>query len=127
MSIFDHFRLSSLVALAALVSCAAASAQDIYIGTLELEKSTLVLRRCDITEQRYELVDPPGAKDGVVLRQRKSLKSGKPPVYAEVIGVYDEAAGRSRLVVRSFANVTHGKSCHLIDAVDDLVKAQEKK
>ena len=44
-----------------------------------------------------------------------------------MIGVYDEVAGRSRLVVRSFANVTHGKSCHLIDAVDDLVKAQEKK
>ena len=79
MSIFDHFRLSSLVALAALVSCAAASSQDIYIGTLEVEKSALVLRRCDITEQRYELVDPPGAKDGVVLRQRKSLKSGKLP------------------------------------------------
>lgn len=90
------------------------SGLDSFIGTLSIEKGDVILTRCDIGSARYLLRDAAGAK--AVARYRKDGT----PAYAEVIARYSEEDGRDVLTVTDFADLTPGKSCHLLDALDAL-------
>lgn len=108
-------------ALAGLVLAAAtpALAQDIYIGTVDVQKAQVILTRCDLAQNRYVLRDRDGEADKPVAKLRERLKTLKAPVYVEVIGDYVEVQGEdgNGLDVISLENVTAGKSCHLLDAL----------
>lgn len=109
--------LSALCALALIAIPGAALAQDVYIGTVDVEKDQVILTRCDLVENRYVLRDRQGETPVAKLRQR--LKTLKAPVYVEVIGEYVEIQGEdgNGLDVISLEHVTAGKSCHLTDAL----------
>lgn len=105
--------IGMLVALAAAAMPVQEGA-DMFIGTLELDGTTLILRRCDLVENRYTLVDAPG---GHVL---DTLRQAKLPAYGEVIGRYVEGKdGGSILQVERVEELTPGKNCHLADALVD--------
>jgi hypothetical protein len=85
---------------------------DVFIGTLERDGNALILRRCDLVENRYALVDAPGG------HAMDTLRKARLPAYGEVIGRYVEGKdGGSILQVQSIENLTPGKNCHLADAL----------
>ena len=85
---------------------------DVFIGTVELDGTALVLRRCDLAENRDALVEAPG---GHVL---DTLRKARLPAYGEVIGRYVEGKdGGSILQVDRVEGLTPGKNCHLSDAL----------
>lgn len=112
--------LCALVGAALLGTCAgAASAQDLYIGTLEVRKDEVILVRCDLAANRYLLRDRQGEPEQPVAKLREKLKTLKAPVYVEVIGQYVEIQGHdgNALDVIGLENLSAGKSCHLVDAL----------
>lgn len=103
--------IGMLLALAAAATPVQEGA-DVFIGTLELDGAALILRRCDLAENRYALVEAPG---GHVL---DALRKAKLPAYGEVIGRYAEGKdGGSILQVERVEGLTPGKNCHLSDAL----------
>lgn len=103
--------IGMLIALAAAATPVQEGA-DVFIGTIELDGTALVLRRCDLAEHRYALVDAPG---GHVL---DALRKARLPAYGEVIGRYVEGKdGGSILQVDRVEALTPGKNCHLSDAL----------
>ena len=108
-----------LGALTLTATAAPALAQDIYIGTVDVQKAQVILTRCDLAQNRYVLRDRDGEADKPVAKLRERLKTLKAPVYVEVIGDYVEVQGEdgNGLDVISLENVTAGKSCHLLDAL----------
>ena len=114
--------LAALFVLAAVATAAApALAQDLYIGTVDVQKDQVILTRCDLVQNRYVLSDRPKDEgDGTpVAGLRERLKTLKAPVYVEVIGEYVEVQGEdgNGLEVIALENLTAGKSCHLTDAL----------
>jgi hypothetical protein len=111
--------LAGLVAGLVLAAATPALAQDIYIGTVDVQKAQVILTRCDLAQNRYVLRDRDGEADKPVAKLRERLKTLKAPVYVEVIGDYVEVQGEdgNGLDVISLENVTAGKSCHLLDAL----------
>lgn len=110
----------TLIGIFSALTCAA-QGQDIFIGTVESTKQGLALRRCDASQNRYSLVDAATASDKPVAALAKRLPRLKSPVYAEVIGVYEEqASGGHRLSVLAIDAVRGSKSCHLQDALDSI-------
>ena len=105
-------------ALLAVVAPSATVAQetglDSFIGTLSVEQGDVILTRCDIGNARYLLRDAAGSK--AVARYRKDGT----PAYADVIAHYSEEGSRNVLTVTDLADLTPGKSCHLVDALDAL-------
>ncbi|MEG3175600.1 hypothetical protein U1872_05105 [Sphingomonas sp. RB3P16] len=105
-------------ALLAVVAPSATVAQeaglDSFIGTLAVEQGDVILTRCDIGNARYLLRDAAGAE--AVARYRQDGT----PAYAEVIARYSEEGSRNVLTVTDLADLTPGKSCHLLDALDAL-------
>lgn len=93
---------------------AAPTTADLFIGTLEKDGNAIVLRRCDLAETRYVLVDAPGA------RAMSIVRGVTLPAYGEVIASYAELDGRSILSVERIDNLTPGKNCHLLDAINHL-------
>jgi hypothetical protein len=114
-----------LAALCAVFVAAAAAApalaQDLYIGTVDVQKDQVILTRCDLVQNRYVLRDrAQGEGNGaLVAGLRERLKTLKAPVYVEVIGEYVEVQGEdgNGLEVIALENLTAGKSCHLADAL----------
>jgi len=102
-------------------AAAPALAQDLYIGTVDVQKDQVILTRCDLVQNRYVLRDRSKAEgDGTpVAGLRERLKTLKAPVYVEVIGEYVEVQGEdgNGLEVIALENLTAGKSCHLTDAL----------
>ncbi|KRA62605.1 hypothetical protein ASD89_22695 [Caulobacter sp. Root656] len=111
--------LGVLGALAIAVAAAPAAAQDLFIGTVDVQKDQVILTRCDLAQNRYVLRDRQGEADKPVAKLRERLKTLKAPVYAEVIGEYVEVQGEdgNGLEVTGLDNVTPAKSCHLLDAL----------
>lgn len=100
-----------LIALAA-AALPVQEGADVFIGTVELDGNALILRRCDLVENRYALVDAPGG------HTMDKLRKTRLPAYGEVIARYVEGAdGGSILQVHSIENLTPGKNCHLSDAL----------
>jgi hypothetical protein len=104
-----------LLSLALLTVAATAHAQDVYIGTVKVERDQVVLTRCDLVENRYVLKD--GAPEAPVAALRTRLATLKSPVYAEVIGEYEEDGDGNALRVVDIENVQADKSCHLLDGL----------
>lgn len=111
--------LAALYALAVLATAGSALAQDLFIGTVDIQKDQLILTRCDLVANRYVLRDRTGEADKPVAKLRERLKTLKAPVYVEVIGEYVEIQGEdgNGLDVIGLETITAGKSCHLIDAL----------
>jgi hypothetical protein len=110
---------SVICALALTAGAAPALAQDIYIGTVDVQKDQVILTRCDLANNRYVLRDREGEADKPVARLRERLKTLKAPVYVEVIGEYVEVQSEdgNGLDVIDLGNITAAKSCHLVDAL----------
>ncbi len=85
---------------------------DVFIGTLERDGNDVILRRCDLVENRYVLVDAAGRHAVGAVRKAKL------PAYGEVIAHYAEGEGSSILRVERVEKLTPGKNCHLLDALD---------
>jgi hypothetical protein len=111
--------LAALCALAVAAAAAPAAAQDLYIGTVDVQKDQMILTRCDLAQNRYVLRDREGEADKPIAKLRERLKTLKAPVYAEVIGDYVEVQSEdgNGLDVIGLENVTPAKSCHLLDAL----------
>ena len=107
--------LVAACALALAASAAPALAQDLYIGTVDVQKDQVILTRCDLVQNRYVLRDRSGETQVAKLRAR--LKTLKAPVYVEVFGDYVEVQGEdgNGLEVIGLENLTAAKSCHLGD------------
>ncbi|EJL34363.1 hypothetical protein PMI01_01664 [Caulobacter sp. AP07] len=106
--------VTPLLSLALLTVAATAQAQDLYIGTVKVERDQVVLTRCDLVENRYVLKDSAPEEPVAALAAR--LATLKAPVYAEVIGEYEEDGDGNALRVIDIQNVQADKSCHLLDA-----------
>lgn len=109
--------LPATFALALAATAAPVLAQDLYIGTVDVQKDQVILTRCDLAQNRYVLRDRPGEPETPVADLRARLKTLKAPVYVEVFGAYAELGEDSALDVIGLENLTAGKSCHLIDAL----------
>jgi hypothetical protein len=109
----------ALCALAVTAPAGSALAQDLYIGTVDVQKDQVILTRCDLADNRYVLRDREGEAEKPVAKLREQLKALKAPVYVEVFGEYVEVQSEdgNGLDVIGLENVTAGKSCHLIDAL----------
>ena len=108
-------RVAALLAVAVpSATVAQETGLDSFIGTLSVEQGDVILTRCNIGNARYLLRDAAGAN--AVARYRK----GGTPAYADVIARYSEKGSRNVLTVTDFADLTPGKSCHLVDALDGL-------
>ncbi|MBC2670748.1 hypothetical protein ACFOON_12825 [Novosphingobium piscinae] len=114
--------VAPLCAAAALAAAAPLRAEsDLFIGTLTLNGSEVVLERCDLARTVYVLRDDPAGGRGAVARFR-----ARPiPAYAEVIGRYEEQDGRPALAVQDFATKAAGRDCHLVTAVAQLAPVPE--
>ena len=110
-----------LAALLLATSAGPALAQDLYIGTVDVQKDQVILTRCDLVQNRYVLRDrkDQGGGETPVAELRARLKTLKAPVYVEVIGEYVEVQGEdgNGLDVIGLENLTAGKSCHLSDVL----------
>jgi hypothetical protein len=115
--------LAALCAVFVAAIAAPALAQDLYIGTVDVQKDQVILTRCDLVQNRYVLRDRPqgeGKGEGTpVAGLRERLKTLKAPVYVEVIGEYVEVQGEdgNGLEVIALEKLTASKSCHLTDAL----------
>lgn len=111
--------LVALCALAVAAAAAPAAAQDLYIGTVDVQEDQVILTRCDLVQNRYLLRDRPQGEGTPVAGLRERLKTLKAPVYVEVIGEYVEVQGEdgNGLEVIALENLKAGKSCHLTDAL----------
>lgn len=111
--------LPILALAAALATGGPALAQDLFIGTVQVENDQVILTRCDLVSNRYRLRDRQDDAAKPVARLRERLKSLKAPVYVEVIGEYVELQGDEGdgLDVIGLENLTAGKTCHLADAL----------
>ncbi|PVM91036.1 hypothetical protein [Caulobacter endophyticus] len=101
------------------LSAGAALAQDLYIGTVDVQKDQVILTRCDLAANRYVLRDRAEEQEKPVARLRETLKTLKAPVYVEVIGQYAEIESQdgNALDVIALEGLKAGKSCHLTDAL----------
>jgi len=99
-----------LIALLAAVPQDAPN-NDLFIGTVERDRGALVLRRCDLAENRYTLVDAKGA------HALAGIRMARLPAYGEVIGHVVEQGDQLILQVARIEKLTPGKSCHLADAL----------
>lgn len=112
----SHWAARLGMALALAMASGAVLAQDIFIGTVGVEKAQVVLTRCDLAGNRYILRDRPGEREKPVADLRERLKTLKAPVYVEVLGRYVEQGQDNALDVIALENLQAGKSCHLADA-----------
>lgn len=99
---------------------------DVFIGTIEIADGHATLTRCDLAKNQYELVDEPGQKDGPVQQFLRNIEHREGRTYGEVIGSYEEHGEGNRLVVAELQNLIPDKSCHLLDALEDLEKRRSQ-
>lgn len=88
---------------------------DIFIGTLDVKNKKVILTRCDISRNIYELKDAEWSDEKAVSNFLSKEKDMIKPVYAEVVGAYRGDENKNILLVDSIGDVTERKSCHLKD------------
>jgi len=88
---------------------------DIFIGTLEVKNKKVILTRCDISRNIYELKDAEWSDEKAVSNFLSKEKDMVKPVYAEVVGAYRGDGNKNMLLVDSISDITQRKSCHLND------------
>lgn len=99
-----------------------AFAQDIFTGTITVEGSRAVLKRCDLGQSEYLLQDQESTDPGLVARFIAEHAKTGGFWYADVIGIYEAFNSRHGLRVIEFQNLQESKSCHLLDAIKELDK-----
>ena len=95
---------------------------DIFYGTLENKGDKLILKRCDLAQNEYVLLNSPTTKTQM-LDNLKKIKF-KNPTSIMIVGHYTEiAAGNgvtepmvSALEIIDYDEIQEGSSCHLMDA-----------
>ena len=87
---------------------------DIFIGMVIADGENLVLERCNIVRTRYRLLPAAGAGDPLAELRGKTGK-----VQAHVIASYRADGEAHILDVAAIDNVRLGKTCHLLDAIDE--------
>jgi hypothetical protein len=127
---FKETRMLSFVRLIILTISAlvatAASAQDIYLGTLHYKNKQLMLMRCDASKSIYTLQDKKGEAALAVKKFVSDSTHLQGLWSAQVIGVYAERDGKNQLAVISIEEIQPNKSCHLSDALADFEKRYGK-
>lgn len=113
-SLIKHGLWLPLAFLTGSPASAQTQGDDIFIGTLAVERGQVFLDRCAIGDPRFVLRDDPETGGDPLEAVRESSKGA----YAEVAGVYVEEKGRHALLVRHIGNVTPGRNCHLSAALD---------
>ncbi len=111
---------SLVSAIVLLVLSAAAQAEqreaaplDIFIGMVVADGDNLVLERCNLVRTRYRLLPAAGAGDPLAELRGKTGR-----IQAQVIASY-RAEGKAHILdVAAIDNVRLGKTCHLLDAID---------
>ena len=98
-----------------------ASAQDVYIGTLEKDGDALILSRCDLGDTRYELRDD--AEDDAPVADWLKRDIVK-PTQVSVYGSVEEQDDTYILTVMAIDEVKPGVNCHLSDALGNLNPAK---
>lgn len=93
--------------------------RDIFIGMIVEQQGQLILERCDVGSTRYVLHNAVGAGDP--LGDLRVLRQGNPQLQAELIASYREDRDGHILDVSAVGETVTGKSCHLIDAVEQML------
>ena len=88
---------------------------DIFIGTLDVKNKKVILTRCDIGRNIYELKDAEWSDEKAVSNFLSKEKDMIKTVYAEVVGAYRGDGNKNILLVDSISDITERKSCHLSD------------
>ena len=107
-------RVAAFVALFTLAmmpgAAAAATTDDLFTGTLAIERGNVILNRCDAAENRYLLIDHRGDRTG-------SLATYAAPVgeVFDVIGTATDQDGAIMLTVSALTRRTPRPLCHLAD------------
>lgn len=89
---------------------------DLFIGTVEEAQGALVLVRCNLAATRYVLHNAAGAPDPLLALQ--ALRKDHAKLQVELIASYRPDGDGHILEVSALGDVTPGKDCHLINAVD---------
>jgi len=109
-------RLSFLV-FAGLLLAGSASAQDVFIGTLEKTGDTLVLSRCDLGDTRYGLKDDAEDDAPVADWLKREIVT---PTQVSVFGSVEAEGDAYILKVIAIDEVKTGVTCHLSDVLDQM-------
>lgn len=111
--------LKAFLAVATLLSHGA-YAQDIFIGTLSTDGKHAILKRCDLGQTEYLLMDRNTEQSAPLAKFMNDHGNEDGFWYAEVFGIYEAKDERHGLRVIDIQNLQIGKSCHLLDALKDL-------
>lgn len=103
-----------LLSTAARAEEAATTPLDIFIGMVIADGENLVLERCNLARTRYLLMPAAGAGDPMAELRGKTGK-----IQAQVIASYRADRDAHILDVAAIDNVRLGKTCHLLDAIDE--------
>lgn len=103
-----------LLSTAARAEEAATTPLDIFIGMVIADGENLVLERCNLVRTRYRLLPAAGAGDPLAELRGKTGK-----IQAQVIASYRADGDAHILDVAAIDNVRLGKTCHLLDAIDE--------
>lgn len=116
----------ALVLILYLICAPSAFARDIYPGTITVEGDKTILVRCALVKHQYVLQDADGAEGTPVatLRQQVALEQGI--VSVTLLADYAEIDGKNRLLVLDIIDLKVGKSCHLMDLLNDMTENAEK-
>ena len=99
---------------------AEAAPLDIFIGMVIADGENLVLERCNLSRTRYRLLPAAGAGDPLAELRGKTGK-----IEAQVIASYRADGEAHILDVAAIDNVRLGKTCHLLDAIDESFEKAE--
>lgn len=116
-----------LLLLLITLSTHAVAANDIFIGMIAEQQSSLVLVRCDIVKNKYKLLfeskEGEEAKKNLLAQLGKSKKN----IYSEIVAEASVKNDENFLTVQSVVTTKLDASCHLTDILDNLLNGPEKK
>ena len=107
----------TILVFAGLLLAGSASAQDLYIGTLEKDGDALVLSRCDLGDTRYILRDDTEDDAPVADWFKRDIVR---PAQVSVFGSVEEEGDTYVLAALAIDDVKPGTTCHLDDALDHM-------
>ncbi len=109
-----------LLSTAVQAEKAATNPLDIFIGMVIADGENLVLERCNLVRTRYRLLPAAGAGDPLAELRGKTGK-----IQAQVIASYRADGDAHILDVAAIDNVRLGKTCQLLDAIDESFEQAE--
>lgn len=112
--------LAILFANFLLVSTAHAEdvALDLWTGTIESQQNTLYLKRCDLAQTEYKLVERTPSEALLSKLDVKNLEKGQYLVVT-LVAEYRSENEQDILAIDSIEQANIGESCHLDDMLPD--------